>query len=65
MKMVQDALHFLKGSSYTIGAHAFADLVQYYEKQTNKGQLPEEKDWLDNIKTLHAQTLSALQAHFS
>lgn len=64
MKMVQNALHFLKGSSYTIGAHAFADLVQYYEKQTNKGRLPEEKDWLDNIKTLHAQTLSALQAHF-
>lgn len=63
-KMLQDALHFLKGSSNTIGALAFAELIKNYEHQINNGQLPEEKDWLKKIKDLHAQTLSTLKAYF-
>lgn len=63
-KKMKDALHFLKGSSWTVGALAFAELIKNYEHQINNGQLPKEKDWFEKIKDLHAQTLITLKTYF-
>jgi two-component system CAI-1 autoinducer sensor kinase/phosphatase CqsS len=62
---IQGALHFLKGSSFTVGAQAFAHLIKKYEQQTNHGDWPDEEYWFEKIKALHTQTLAALQAHFN
>lgn len=64
LKTTQDALHFLKGNSYTVGANAFANLMKEIEITITKGHWPLESKWLEEIKSLYSQTLSALRVHF-
>lgn len=59
-KKMQDALHFVKGSSANIGAIALRQLVVHLEKQTANGNWPGEENWFEKIKDVHAQTLSVL-----
>lgn len=61
-KKMQDALHFIKGSSANIGATALSQWVARIEKQTADGNWPSEKDWFEKTKDVHTQTLSALQS---
>lgn len=64
-KNMQDALHFLKGSSANIGAIALSQLVAEIEKQTLEGNLPSADEWFGKIKNVHMQTLSALQGYLN
>ncbi len=63
-KKMQDALHFLKGSSANIGATALRELAARIEKQTIEGKWPSDKKWFENIKDIHTQTLSVLRTYF-
>lgn len=60
---MQDALHFMKGSSANIGATALHKLIDNIEKPTANGNWPHEENWLHKIQDMHAQTLSALQGY--
>lgn len=61
---MQDALHFLKGSSANIGATALRELAARIEKQTAEGKWPSEEAWFESIKDMHMQTLSILRTYF-
>lgn len=59
----EDALHFLKGSSLTIGAKAFGDYTAEIYQEVLEGQWPSQSEWLEHITALHTKTISALHQY--
>jgi two-component system CAI-1 autoinducer sensor kinase/phosphatase CqsS len=60
---VEDALHFLKGSSLTIGAKSFGEYVAEIYQEVLDGNWPSQKDWLTHIIELHTETIATLQTY--
>lgn len=63
-KEMEDALHFLKGSSGTIGAQVLGDFVSIiYKHVTQTGEWPNQDQWLENIIELHTSTIKELREY--
>jgi len=60
---IEDALHFLKGSSLTIGAKSFGESVSEIYQEVLDGHWPSQEGWLTHIMKLHAETITTLQAY--
>ncbi|MEA9983288.1 response regulator, partial [Herbaspirillum sp. RTI4] len=60
---LKNALHYFKGSSSTVGSHAFYSYIIKISNQTLGDKWPTEENWLANFIYLHGRTVEGLAKH--
>ena len=61
IKLMDQILHTLKGSSGSIGANKMYVLSKYLNEDTHKGKCPANDSWMQIFKSVYSETVKELQ----
>ncbi|MES2771725.1 MAG: response regulator [Pseudomonadota bacterium] len=65
ISQANQVLHAYKGACGSVGAQALHEAIRHAYQMTQRGSWPQELAWFATMKTLHTQTLQALQQYKS